>query len=134
MTHTSSEAQKADELLLEYHDFTKDWLPALDFPGASAACRQAKSSRQYEDSTEASCGNLHKAQMEAIEFCLDQLTHAIRLVIETEMKRRAERRDAWRERGTQKVWRQRDVFPSVAYVDARTLIIPIMRKRCLFDG
>lgn len=133
MTFTSSEAQKADELLLEYHDYSSQWRPPLGAPGASAACRQARSSRQWEDSTEASCGGLHKTQMETIEWCLDQLTPAIRLVIQLEMKSRADRRDAWRERGHQKAWRQRDVFPSVAYVDSRALIIPIMRKRCLFD-
>lgn len=134
MTYTSSEAQKADELLLEYHDYSDNWRPALDVPGASAACRQAKSSRQWEDSTEASCGGLHKSQMEAVEFCLDQLPQPIRNTIQQEMKGRADRRDAWRERGSHKVWRQRDVFPSIAYVDARSLLIPIMRRRCLFDA
>ncbi len=134
MSHTTSEAEKADALLLEYHDYSAQWRPPLGAPGASAACRQAKSSRQWEDSTEASCGGLYKDQMEAIEFCLDQLTPAIRLVIQSEMKSRADRRDAWRVRGSQKVWRQRDVFPSIAYVDARSLLIPLMRKRCLFDA
>lgn len=134
MTFTVSEAQKADELLLEYHDYSKQWRPPLGAPGASAACRQAKSSRQWEDSTEASCGGLFKEQMDAIEFCLNQLAPAISLVIQTEMKNRADRRDAWIERGGPKVWRQRDVYPSLAYVDARSLLIPIMRKRCLFDA
>lgn len=134
MTFTASEAEKADALLLEYHDYSAQWRPALSAPGASAACRQAKSSRQWEDSTEASCGGLHKAQMDAIEFCLDQIPSTIRHTILAEMRNRADRRDAWRERGSQKVWRQRDVYPSLAYVDARSLLIPIMRKRCLFDA
>lgn len=132
--YTSSEAQKADELLLEYHDYTDQWRPALGAPGASAACRQAKSSRQWEDSTEASCGGLHRAQMDAVEFCLDQLPQSVSNIIQQEMKSRADRRDAWRERGSHKVWRQRDVFPSISYVDARSLLIPIMRKRLLFDA
>lgn len=133
MSFTSSEAQKADELLLEYHDWSEQYRPSLGVPRAAASCQQARSSRQWEDSTEASCGRLHVTQMETVEFCLDQLPTAIQGIIQREMKGRADRRDAWRERGSQKVWRQRDVFPSIAYVDARSLLIPIMRKRLLFD-
>ncbi len=134
MSYTSSEAQKADELLLEYHDWSEQYRPSLGVPRAAASCQQARSSRQWEDSTEASCGRLHITQMETIEFCMDQLPHATKIVIEREMKGRADRRDAWRERGSQKVWRQRDAVPSPAYITARSLLIPIMRKRLLFDA
>jgi hypothetical protein len=72
--------------------------------------------------------------MDAVEFCLDQLPQSVSNIIQQEMKSRADRRDAWRERGSHKVWRQRDVFPSISYVDARSLLIPIMRKRLLFDA
>lgn len=133
MTFTSSEAQKADELLLEYHDWSSHYMPNLGAPKVSASCKQARSSRQWEDSTEASCGRLYVNQMETVEFCLDQLPQALQSIIQTEMKNRADRRDAWRERGNHKVWRQRDVLPSIIYIDARSLIIPIMRKRLLFD-
>jgi hypothetical protein len=115
------ERQLADELLVEWHDWTDAYRPALGYDRASASCREARSSRQYEDSTEASCGRLHQNEMESVAFCVDQLPVAQQVAIGLEMKNRRSAR----------VWRS---AAADTYMDSIAAICPIMRRRGLFDG
>lgn len=116
------ERQLADELLLEWHDWSDSYRPALGNDRVSASCREARSSRQYEDSTEASCGRLHLNEMQSVAFCVYQLPTAQQVAIGIEMKNR---------RARAKVWRN-DLADS--YENSVAAICPIMRRRGLFDG
>lgn len=116
------ERQLADELLVEWHDWTASYRPALGADRVSASCREARSSRQYEDSTEASCGRLHVNEMQSVAFCVYQLPMAQQVAIGIEMKNRYARA---------KVWRNDDAD---TYENAIEAIRPLMRRRGLFDG
>lgn len=116
------ERQLADELLVEWHDWSASYRPALGADRVSASCREARSGRQYDDSTEASCGRLHVNEMQSVAFCVDQLPVTQQIAIGIEMKNRLSRAKVWRSEG------------AATYVDAVEAIRPIMRRRGLFDG
>lgn len=116
------ERKMADELLVEWHDWSAAYRPALGMDRVSASCREARSSRQYEDSTEASCGRLHTNEMQSVAFCVAQLPVAQQVAIGFEMKNRDARARVWR--GAQ----------ADTYENALAAICPIMRRRGLFDG
>lgn len=118
----AEERELADALLVEWHDWTQAYRPALGVDRVAVSCREARSSRQYEDSTEASCGRLHTNEMQSVAFCVDQLPMAQQVAIGIEMKNRNARARVWRS--------------SVAdtYENAIQAILPVMRRRGLFDG
>lgn len=121
MTH-DDELRLADELLVEWHDWTDSYRPALGVDRVAASCREARSSRQYEDSTEASCGRLHLNEMQSVAFCVYQLPIPQQVAIGIEMKNRRSRAKVWRsEHGD-------------SYENSLSAIRPIMKKRGLFDG
>ena len=115
------ELQLADELLVEWHDWTDHYRPALGVDRVSASCREARSGRQYDDSTEASCGRLHANEMQSVAFCVYQLPTPQQIAIGLEMKNRQSRR----------VWRSDNAD---TYVNAIGAIRPLMKKKGLFDG
>jgi hypothetical protein len=116
------EREMADALLVEWHDWTASYRPALGGDRASATCRQALSSRQYEDSTEASCSGLHATEMKSVAFCVDQLPTAQQLAIGIEMRNRGSGARVWRN------------WHADTYENALEAIRPLMRRRGLFDG
>lgn len=116
------ERQLADELLVEWHDWSDSYRPALGADRVSASCREARSSRQYDDSTEASCGRLHVNEMQSVAFCVDQLPVTQQIAIGIEMKNRHSRAKVWRSEG------------ATTFEVAIETIRPIMRRRGLFDG
>lgn len=116
------EMQLADELLVEWHDWTDQYRPALGVDRVSASCREARSSRQYEDSTEASCGRLHTNEMQSVAFCVHQLPVPQQIAIGLEMKNRLSRARVWRSDHAD------------TYVNSLAAIRPLMKKRGLFDG
>lgn len=116
------ERQLVDELLVEWHDWTDSYRPALGVDRVSASCREARSSRQYDDSTEASCGRLHVNEMQSVAFCVYQLPTAQQVAIGIEMKNR---------RSAARVWRS---DAADTYENAVDAIRPLMRRRGLFDG
>lgn len=118
----ADERQLADELLVEWHDWTDSYRPALGMDRVSASCRDARSSRQYEDSTAASCGRLHTNEMQSVAFCVDQLPLAQRLAVGLEMKNRRARAHVWRNPAAD------------TYDNALVALCPLMRRRGLFDG
>lgn len=114
------ERRLADELLVEWHDWTDSYRPALGVD--RGICREARSSRQYDDSTEASCGRLHVNEMQSVAFCVDQLSVMQQIAIGIEMKNRHSRAKVWRSEG------------AATYENALEAIRPLMRRRGLFDG
>lgn len=119
------ETQLVDALLLEWYDWSAEYRPALGADRASATCREAASSRQYQTSTEASCSGLYVGEMQTIEFCVDQLPLAQRLAIDLEMRNR---------RTGATIWRSRPGITADTYANAVTAMRPIMRRRGLFNG
>lgn len=118
----AEERELADALLLEWYHWSAAYRPALGGERTSVSCRQAMSSRQYEDSTEASCGRLHVNEMRSVAFCVDQLPMAQQVAIGIEMKNRGARARVWRSSAAD------------TYENAIEAICPIMRRRGLFDG
>lgn len=118
----ADERQLADQLLVEWHDWTAAYRPALGVGRVSAAFRKALSGRQYDDSTEASCGRLFTNEMQSVAFCVAGLPMSQQIAIGLEMKNR---------RGGARVWRNdhADTFQN-----ALAAICPAMRRRGLFDG
>jgi len=116
------EREMADALLVEWHDWTASYRPALGSERTSATCRQALSSRQYEDSTEASCSGLYVNEMKSVAFCVDQLPIAQQVAIGIEMRNRGSRARVWRNDNAD------------TYENAVEAIRPIFRRRGLFDG
>jgi hypothetical protein len=113
----------ADELLRDWHSWSASYRPSLGVPRVAPYCHEHVSSRQFDDSTDASCSRLHDDQMKAVEFCVDQLTLAYRQCIGIEMLNRAAKAKVWRT----------SIGPIAAYSDAINAILPIMKKRGLFD-
>lgn len=116
------ERRLADELLVEWHDWSDSYRPALGADRVSASCREARSSRQYDDSTEASCGRLHVNEMRSVAFCVDQLPVTQQIAIGIEMKNRRSRAKVWSSEG------------AATYASALESVCPLMRRRGLFDG
>lgn len=116
----STDREIADTLLIEWHGWCRQYRPALGAPRVSPNFRSARSGRQYDDATEASCGRLWVTQMESVDWCIDQLPTQMQSAIGTEMRNRT----------SAKVWRQPD---GVTFEEAIELLLPIMRKRGLFD-
>jgi hypothetical protein len=118
----ADERELADALLVEWYDWTASYRPALGADRVAVSCRGARSSRQYEDSTEASCGRLHTNEMRSVAFCVDQLPMAQQVAIGIEMKNRTARARVWRS------------TVADTYDNALAAVLPIMRRRGLFDG
>ncbi len=118
MSAAATYTEKAEFLLMEWHAWSASYRPALGAPRVAPYCQEATSGRQYQDSTEASCGRLHDNEMKSVAFCVDQLTFQHQCAIGIEMKYRAAK---------YKVWHHQQ------YPAALAAILPIMRKRGLFD-
>jgi hypothetical protein len=118
----AEERRLAEELLVEWHDWTDSYRPALGMDRVSASCREALSGRQYEDSTEASCGRLHNNEMQSVAYCVYQLPIAQQIAIGIEMKNKTSRAKVWRSESAD------------TYENALIAVCPIMRRRGLFDG
>lgn len=112
---------KADALLVEHYHWQKDWRPSLGTPRCAPECRQAVTSRQWDSTEDLHDSYLHKKEMEAVEWCLDELPSAHRQSIGIEMRNREVKAKVWRAGGT---------VPTFA--DALALIMPLMRKKSLF--
>ena len=116
----ADDLQKADFLLVDWYEWSRAYRPKLGAPRCAPYCRESTPNRQYDDSTEASCGNLHTQQMEAVEFCIDQIGFDLQRAVGIEM----------RNRQGAKVWRGQGAPLFAKALDA---LLPIMRKRGLFD-
>lgn len=111
--------QIADALLWEWYLYSKSWRPPLGMPGCDPACRQAKTSRQYDTTTEIVEDVCRRIEMESVEWCHDELNGVHRNAIGIEMKNREVKAKVWRSPVGAK------------YEEAIVAIIPFMRKKNL---
>lgn len=114
-----STEQQADDLLSEWHYWSKLYRPKLGYPSVAPYCKQAVSSRQFDDSTTAANHRVHGNLMNAIDFCVGQLPSDLQNMIGIEMMCRAN--------GIKVFRRRKDEV--VRYKDALRFIVPIMIKR-----
>jgi hypothetical protein len=126
-----SDREIADSLLIEWYRWAKSWRPALGAPRISPTFQEHKqkhedekhkgweiSDETYEDDA---YERLHKIEMEAIEYCVDALPVPLQQAIGTEMRNREVKAKVWRSPSNR------------TYTEALDAILPVMRKRGLFD-
>lgn len=116
-----SDKERADSLLIEWYRWTKLYRPNLGAPKIAPYCKQSTSSKQYEDPSDLIHDRVYRTEMEAVEFCVDCLDLGMRQSIGVEMKNREV---------SARVWRSPSNVP---FSEALTAIVPIMRKKGLFD-
>lgn len=114
-----SDREIADSLLMEWYRWAKEWRPKLGAPRVSPYCRQSVSSRQYDE--DAAYDKVWQKQMEAVDYCVDAIAVSMQQAIGTEMRNRASKAKVWRDPGNK------------SYLEALLAILPVMRKRGLFD-
>lgn len=117
----ATDIEEIDYLLVEWYEWSATYRPKMGVPRVAPYCQQARSSRQWDDATEASCGRLHVDRMTKVEFCIDQLPTGLQRAIGTEMRNRL---------STAKVWRDP---AGNTFGDAVAMLIPIARKNGLFS-
>lgn len=113
--------EKADQLLQEWHDWSTPWRPALGVPGCAPSCREATTSKQWDSTTDIGDASIRANEMANVEWCVDAIPLPCRQAIGIEMKNRAVKAKVWRCAG------------AATYEEALEAILPVMRKRGLFD-
>lgn len=111
----------ADQLLERWYYYTSIWRPNLGVPRIAPYCKQSKSSRQYEESSDLSVNATTKKELEDIDWCVAHLEMKHSAAIGIEMKNRQVQRKVWR------------CAHASSYVEALHAVMPIMRGRGLFD-
>jgi hypothetical protein len=111
----------ADALLLEWYYWADLYRPKLGAPRVSPYCKDSRTSKQYDDPADLSRDKVYQNQMEAVDYCIDAIAVPMQQAIGIEMKNRVAKAAVWRS-------------PSGAsYVEALFVIMPVMRKKGLFD-
>lgn len=116
-----SDKEKADTLLIEWYRWSKLWRPKLGAPRISPYSRQSVSSKQYDDPADLTHDKVYQKEMEAVEYCVDALPVPLQQAIGTEMRNREVNAKVWRNPANR------------SFEDALQAILPVMRKRGLFD-
>jgi hypothetical protein len=116
-----SDREKADSLLIEHHRWSAAYRPNLGAPKISPYCRESMTSKQYDDPADLTHDKVYQNEMKAVDYCLDTLPVPMQQAIGTEMRNRV---------ATARVWRSPSNVSFAAALDA---VIPVMRKRGLFD-
>jgi hypothetical protein len=117
----ATEREQADYLLVEWYEWESQWGPKLGAPRVAPYCQQSVSSRQWESSTDASCGRLHVVRMKAVDFCVSKLPTPLRGAIGLEMRNR---------QVNARVWRQP---AGGTFEEAIVALMPILAKAGLFE-
>jgi hypothetical protein len=117
-----SNREIADNLLMEWFRWCKLWRPNLGAPRVVPYCQQFTTSKQYDDPIDLAHDKVYQNQMHAVDFCIDAIAVPMQQAIGQEMRNREAKAKVWRV-GTGKV----------RYEVALDAILPIMRKRGLFD-
>jgi hypothetical protein len=121
MMQSATVREKADLLLIEWYEWSSGYRPDLDVPGCSPACRDSRSSRQWDSTTDITRELADRLTMEAVQFCYDSIHFHFQNAIGVEMRNRLARVNVWR-----------SPFGRT-YDEALEAIIPHMRKKGLFD-
>ncbi|MGZ3235775.1 MAG: hypothetical protein ACXU8A_00195 [Burkholderiaceae bacterium] len=116
-----SDKEIADSLLIEWYRWSKVWRPKLGAPRVAPYCQQSTTSKQYDDPSDLTYDKVYQDQMKAVDFCMDAIEVAMQQAIGTEMRNREANAKVWRSPINQ------------SYASALFVIMPVMRKRGLFD-
>ena len=116
MDNKLNEHEQAEQLLMEWYQWTKRWRPALGAPRVSVYCRESRTSRQYEMGVEDD--RVYVAEMTAVEWCVNTLPLHLQQSIGTEMRNREVGARVWRGGGS--------------YQEAMTAVISKFKARHLF--
>lgn len=116
-----SDREKADTLLIEWYRWTKAYRPNLGAPKIAPYCKQATSSKQYEEAYDLTHDRVYQNEMKAVDFCVDAIEVSMQQAIGTEMRNREVSAKVWRSPSNR------------TYEEALAAILPVMRKRGLFD-
>lgn len=122
MDRAKKEAEEialADQLLLEWYEWSRAWRPHLGAPRCAPECREARTSRQYDDSSDLVRETADRLDMEAVEWCVDAVSFPYQNAIGIEMKNRQVKARVWRS------------VHGKTYTEALEQIIPHMRKKNL---
>ncbi len=118
----SQEAEKialADQLLLEWYEWSRSWRPNLGAPRCAPECREARTSRQWDSAAELTRETADRLDMEAVEWCVDAVSFPYQNAIGIEMKNRQVKAKVWRSPAGK------------TYQEALVQIVPFMRKKNL---
>lgn len=116
-----SDREKADTLLIEWFRWSKVWRPNLGAPRIAPYCKQSQSSKKYDDTTDLNNDRVYQNEMKAVDFCVDAIEVSMQQAIGNEMRNREVRAKVWRSPANR------------TYEEALSAILPVMRKRGLFD-
>jgi hypothetical protein len=116
-----SDKEIADSLLIEWYRWSKIWRPKLGAPRTAPYCQQSTTSKQYDDPADLAHDKVYQREMESVDFCIDAIEVAMQQAIGIEMKNREAKAKVWRSPSNQ------------SYAAALFVIMPVMRKRGLFD-
>jgi hypothetical protein len=113
--------EKADRLLLDWYEWSRQYRPDLDAPGCSPACRDSRTSRQWDSTTDIAREVADRMEMQAVQDSYDAIPLEYRSAIGVEMRNKLSKAKVWR-----------SPYPQT-YDEALDLIIPQMRKRGLIE-
>lgn len=113
--------EKTELLLIEWYDWSRGYRPSLGAPGCSPACRDSRSSRQWDTTCEIVRDLADVMEMAAVQAAYDAIHFHFQAAIGVEMRNKISRAKVWR-----------SPFPET-YTEALEKIMPEMRKRQLFD-
>lgn len=119
MMRDIDDTAKADALLVEHYFWQKSWRPKLGYGRCSPECRESISSRQWDTTADITREQADRLDMEAVEWCIDELPGDLRQTINCEMRNREAKASVWRPASGR------------SYGDAVAAIIPLMRKKSL---
>lgn len=110
---------KADALLMEHYFWQKSWKEKLGYGSCSPECRQAVSSRQWDSTADITHDQADRLDMEAVDWCMDEVGGEYRQAIGCEMRNREAKASVWRPTTKR------------TYTEAVAVIIPLMRRKNL---
>lgn len=116
-----SDTEIADGLLIEWHRWTAMYRPALGVPRVAPYCQQSVTSKQYDDPADLVHDKVYQNEMKAVDYCVCAIAVPMQQAIGTEMRNREAKHKVWRDPG------------GATYAEALAAILPVMRKRGLFD-
>jgi hypothetical protein len=119
MNRDMDDTAKADALLVEHYYWQKTWKPKLGYGMCSPECRQSVSSRQWDSTADITREQADRADMDSVDWCMDELDGESRQIIGCEMRNRDAKASVWRPTTKR------------TYTEAVAIIIPLMRRKNL---
>lgn len=119
MMRDIDDTAKADALLMEHYYWQQSWHEKLGYGSCAPECRQAVSSRQWDTTAEITSEIADRLDMEAVDWCMDEIGGELRQVIGCEMRNREAKASVWRPTSKR------------TYTEAVGVIVPLFRKKNL---